>query len=367
MPPANSAEPAQPVESTPLAVGITWSVPPIPVGPARSVVMSPEASLPAPNDSGLAALRTELEQVEQILARELDSYQQRFPELIRHLQAYRGKRLRPALLLLMAQACGRLGPEHFTLAAVVEMIHTATLIHDDVLDEAALRRHRPTVHAVCGSKAAILLGDLLFTHAFHLAATVDQQACRLIGQATNRVCAGELQQWSERGNWQLSEADYWAIIDAKTAALTECAAQLGAWYAGASSVQVQQAALYGRYLGLAYQVYDDLLDLNAREDDTGKTLGTDVLQGKATLPLIHALQHLTGGSRDHLQQLLKTPSRKTRRQLLSLLERSGSLAYARQRAMALIAAAQDALEAFPPSPAREQLHRLTLWSLQRSC
>src|SRR5207237_6781360 len=147
----------------------------------------------------------------------------------------RGKRLRPALLLLTGHACGKVEPAHPTLAAVVEMIHTATLVHDDVLDSASVRRHVPTVNALWGNQASILLGDYLFTHAFHLSATLDDvRACRIIGAATNRLCGGELQQICGRGNIELSEDEYFDIIDAKTAELTACCCKLGAMYAGMS-------------------------------------------------------------------------------------------------------------------------------------
>src|SRR5205807_1397803 len=136
--------------------------------------------------------------------------------LIAHIDHYRGKRLRPTLLLLSANACGQVNAAHHTLAAVVEMIHTATLVHDDVLDDATLRRHVRTINAEWGNKASILLGDMLFSHAFHLASTVDARACEIIGRATNRVCEGELQQVSERGNLELTEDDYLDIIDGKT-------------------------------------------------------------------------------------------------------------------------------------------------------
>ena len=165
-------------------------------------------------------------QVERILIDTLAGYRSPIAPLVEHLKHYRGKRLRPALLLLTAKACGGVQPEHLTLAAAVEMIHTATLVHDDVLDEAELRRHVRTVNAEWGNKISILLGDMLFTHAFHLTSRVDQQACAWIGEATNRVCAGELRQVRERGNLHITEDDYYEMVDGKTAALTELVGSL---------------------------------------------------------------------------------------------------------------------------------------------
>src|SRR5262249_44783105 len=157
--------------------------------------------------------------VERVLARTLHNAHPGIRQLVEHISQYRGKRLRPALLLLVARACGRLTAAHHVLGAVVEMVHTATLVHDDVLDHATVLRHVPTVNAVQGNHASVLLGDYLFTHAFHLSATLgDARACRVIGEATNRVCEGELKQGLERGNLELGEDDYYEMIDGKTAA-----------------------------------------------------------------------------------------------------------------------------------------------------
>ena len=152
-----------------------------------------------------APVAADIDEADRIFSATLAPYKSPFGSLIQHLKHYRGKRLRPALLLLTAKACGKLTAAHHTLAAAVEMIHTATLVHDDVLDEAELRRHVPTVNSGWGNKVSILLGDMLFTHAFHLTSTVDQTACRLIGEATNKVCAGELLQITERGNLRLTD------------------------------------------------------------------------------------------------------------------------------------------------------------------
>src|SRR5262249_39735266 len=176
------------------------------------------------------------------------------------------------------------------LAAVVEMIHTATLVHDDVLDSATVRRHVATVNAGWGNQTSILLGDYLFTHAFHLSSTIgDVRACRIIGESTNRVCCGELHQVTERGNFDLGEDAYFAIIDGKTAELTSCACRLGALYADSSNEVIEGLARFGRYLGLAFQIADDLLDIVGEERSAGKSLGTDLDQKKLTLPLIYYL------------------------------------------------------------------------------
>src|SRR4051794_8172017 len=237
-----------------------------------------------------APIAADLSAVERVYAGTVASANAGLARLLAHLDHYRGKRLRPVLLLLTAKACGHVTPSHHILGAVVEMVHTATLVHDDVLDEAGMRRHVPTVNAGWGNKASILLGDYLFTHAFHLTSTIGEaRACELIGEATNRVCEGELHQTLQRGNLDLKEAEYFEIIDGKTAALTACCCRLGALYAGAGSEVVHRLTNYGRLLGMAFQVADDLLDIVGREDTAGKTLGTDLEQQKLTLPLIRML------------------------------------------------------------------------------
>ena len=285
--------------------------------------------------------------------------------MLNHLDHYRGKRLRPALLLLMAKAVGGVQPCHHTLAAVVEMIHTATLVHDDVLDEAETRRHVPTFHAKWGNKLSILLGDTLFTQAFYLTSTVDGRACQLIGKATNAVCAGELRQVSERGNDELSEATYFDILYGKTAALTEVSAKLGAMYAGGSSVMIEAAATYGRCLGLAFQVADDLLDLVGEEDVAGKTLGTDLEQGKLTLPIIHAIDSMTEPESRAFRKLLHSTDANRREQIIDRLRETGSFEYTRAKAEGLVRQARTALNELPKGEARTHLDLLAQWSIRR--
>jgi octaprenyl-diphosphate synthase len=245
------------------------------------------------------------------------------------------------------------------------MVHTATLVHDDVLDEAGLRRHVPTVNAGWGNKAAILLGDYLFTHAFHLTSTIGEaRACEMIGEATNRVCEGELHQTLQRGNLGLTESQYFEIIEGKTAALTACCCHLGALYAGADPETVERLTNYGRLLGLAFQVADDLLDLIGREDTAGKTLGTDLEQQKLTLPLIHMLASLPADKAAALRSLLGN-GRPKRLAVTAGLETTGAVEYARLRAETFAAEAAAELDGLPPSECRDLLRLLTDWAVRR--
>jgi len=325
--------------------------------PADSARASPDPYLPIMSD---------LLAVEDLLARTLTSRYDRIIALVDHVKHYRGKRLRPALLLLVARACGRVVPAHHVLGAVVEMIHTATLVHDDVLDHATVRRHVATVNAEWGVPASVLLGDYLFTHAFHLAATTGSaDACRIIGDATNRTCEGELCQGLERGNLELTEEAYLALIDGKTADLIACCCRLGALFSGAAAETVECLAGYGRWLGLAFQIADDLLDLVGEERTTGKSLGTDLEQQKMTLPLIRLLGAASAPTAGRVRQLLAAPGNHKRDLLRPFLNDSDALPYATWRAREFAARARGELECLPSSPCRTILETLTERVVQR--
>ena len=257
----------------------------------------------APPEWNFASLSSllagDLPRVEFLLDEYVAPHSRHFPNIIDHLSAYRGKRLRPVLTILTAHAL-QLGvrPNHYAAAAVVELIHTATLVHDDVLDEAALRRKTATLHSRFGNKVSILLGDLLFSTAYHQASrTGDAKIGELIGSATNRVVAGEMLQTLRSQSWEVSEDDYYSMIDGKTAALTECACQLAGHISHAKPETVAKMAEYGRELGLAFQISDDLLDIVGEQGTVGKTLGTDLLQKKATLPIIRFFQQANPSQR----------------------------------------------------------------------
>jgi octaprenyl-diphosphate synthase len=334
--------------------------------------MQPPTALAAPTSIAplpdfYAPIAADLEEVERVLTRTLRPRYPRVAPVVEHVRHYRGKRLRPVLLLLAARASGRLTPAHAVLGAVVEMIHTATLVHDDVLDNAAVRRHVPTVNARWDNQTSVLLGDYLFTHAFHLASTLDDvRACRLIGQATNRVCEGELCQGLASGDLDLTEEAYFELIDGKTAELIACACQLGALYAGASEPAVAALTRFGRGVGLAFQVADDLLDLIGEEETTGKSLGTDLEQQKMTLPLIHLLRQAPEGLADRARQVLQTHGSGRREALRPLLVRSGSLEYAKRKGEELASRASRELACLPPSPCRSLLEAMADRVVHRS-
>lgn len=306
----------------------------------------------------------ELSKVCRIIDDELFSELAVVNDLCEHLRGYRGKMLRPALLLLTGQACGRLTDEHLTLAAVLEIVHMSTLVHDDVLDEAELRRRRPTINRLQGNEAAVLFGDYLISHAFHLCSTVDAFACRQIGATTNTVCEGELQQVHHRGDYQLSIDQYLEIIHRKTAALTGTACSLGAKYAGASETIVSELQQYGLEVGMAFQITDDVLDIVGSQEQMGKTLGRDLDEKKMTLPIIHALTKASPALQQHVREAVES-DRPDRVRLAELLQESGSVRYALAAASDYVQTAINRLDSLPASDARAMLSRIAGTILSR--
>lgn len=281
----------------------------------------------------LAPIAEDLALVDRRLQQELRSSDPFIDQLAQHSFRIGGKRLRPALLLLSARAVGEITAEHHTLGAVVEMVHTATLVHDDVLDEAEVRRHVDTVNARWDNQTSVLLGDYLFTHAFYLASTLESTyGCRAIGEATNTVCEGELRQTASCGNFWLGLDEYLGIIEAKTAELCACCCRLGAHYAGGDHATVERLTSFGRKLGMAFQIIDDLLDLEGEEQTTGKSLGADLAHQKMTLPLILLRDQLGPDEAARLQALCEEADAGHRAVLLQWLDESGALARARRTA-----------------------------------
>lgn len=283
------------------------------------------------------------------------------------VRLYRGKMLRPSLLLFFGQACGSIEQRHRVAAAVVEMVHIATLVHDDVLDAAEARRRQPTVNATEGNLQAVLLGDFLISHAFHLCNSLPMTwVSRMIGAATNRVCEGEMLQNHRRYRADLSERDYLLILECKTAALTKVAAELGALLSDADQGLVAAAGIYGEKLGIAFQIVDDLLDVLGSSQEAGKTLGLDWERGKPTLPVIHALRHGSPRTRERLATAVTTGSPIERERLVEMLQESRSLEYARDRAHIFVEESLEALQQFDPSTARASLGAMAEFVLNRN-
>jgi octaprenyl-diphosphate synthase len=277
-------------------------------------------------------------------------------DLCETVRSYRGKMLRPALLLLTGRACGGLVPAHDTLAAVVEMVHMATLVHDDVLDEADERRRRPTIRRLAGNTAAVLLGDYFISHAFHLCSSLDSQyASRRIGHTTNIVCEGELLQNVQCHNVSLTEREYLEIIRRKTGALTSVACELGAKFSGADDDMVSALSEYGMFAGAAFQMVDDVLDVIGEQAEVGKSLGVDAALGKPTLATIHCLAHANARTVAALRDCLGGAGEVDRLMLLAWLNTTGSIEYALQTAARHVEHAVRQLDGLPDSLAKSTL------------
>jgi octaprenyl-diphosphate synthase len=313
-----------------------------------------------------APIAPELEEVEQILLAELRSDHPFIDQMVRHGFRLGGKRLRPALLLLAGRACGELGHEHRVLGAVVELIHTATLIHDDVLDEATIRRHLDTVNARWDNEASVMLGDYLFARSICLASTLDDHFATKVLSATARImCEGELRQIENRGNYSLDEDRYLSIIRNKTAELIASSCRLGAHYAGADDDALEALTRYGYGLGVAFQIADDLLDLVGDENTVGKSLGTDLVKQKATLPLIRLLNQVSPDERKEVIALLSASGNHRLQSLRSWFDRTNAIQYARMRAASFARLAAEELDLLPPSPAVDCLRGIAEFVVNR--
>lgn len=301
-----------------------------------------------------------------IVRRELRSELPCVRELCEHVARYQGKMLRPALLLLSGEVCGGAGGEHHVLGAVVELVHIATLVHDDVLDDAEIRRRNVSVNRRWGNESAVLLGDYLISHAYHLCSSLDSQyASRLIGRTTNTVCEGELMQVAYRGRTDLDEATYYDIITRKTASLISTCCGLGAKFAGADQPTIERLERYGLSVGIAFQIADDLLDLLGDERETGKSAGRDVDMGKVTLPVIHYLANATGPERQEMVELVRCGEAGAHHRVAALLSKSDSVDYARDAARVHISTALEALSDLPVCEARQSLIAMAEFILLR--
>src|SRR5687767_14491874 len=304
--------------------------------------------------------------VDELFRRELVSELGCVNTLVKHVARFRGKMLRPILLLLSGKACGELTDAHVTLATVVEMVHMATLVHDDVLDEAELRRKGATINHLRGNEAAVMLGDYLISHSYHLCSSLDSQlASRLIARTTNQVCEGELLQIANRNNVELDEDTYLEIITRKTASLCAMCSLLGAEFAGAGKTVVGRMELFGLSLGIAFQIQDDILDIAGDTDTVGKTLGIDLEKGKMTLPIIHFLRHAPVEHRALLRSLLASNDPNEAERIRKMILPSRSMEYAREKARQYARRAREALGTLPDSDARRVLETMAEFVVTR--
>lgn len=313
-----------------------------------------------------APIQAGLHQVEEVFREQLRSKYPFVDDLVKYGFRLGGKRLRPALLLLSGLACAGLCPAHVLLAAAVEMIHTATLVHDDVLDEATIRRHLATVNVRWNNETSVLLGDYLFTRALCMTSSLDDVfACRELNNAARVMCEGELRQVESRGDYSLSEDQYYEIIRGKTAALTASCCRLGAHFSAADADIEDALSEYGMHLGISFQIVDDLLDVLGDEAKVGKSLGTDLVKQKATLPVIRLLEQLPADVRGKLIAQLRACGEHQRDILRPYWDSTDAISYAREKAVVFSQLAAQQLDIVPPSEARDSLLGLAEFVVSR--
>ncbi len=284
-----------------------------------------------------------------------------------HIVNAGGKRLRPALVLLCARALGYRGTHHHQLAAVVELIHTSTLLHDDVVDESGLRRGQQTANALFGNAASVLVGDFLYSRTFQMMVEVgSMHVMRVLSDAASIIAEGEVLQLMNCRDIDVDEARYLQVIRYKTAKLFEAAARVGAIVAGAAAPAEQAMAAFGMHLGTAFQLIDDVLDYSGAEAETGKHLGDDLAEGKPTLPLIYVMRHGTPAQAACVRQAIERGGRDDFPAVLAAIRASGALPQARKLAEAEADLAKAALDVLPASPCKDSLLELCSFAVARS-
>ena len=316
--------------------------------------------------AALALIAGDMRGVDAVIEQRLSSEVVLIGQISRYIVAAGGKRLRPALLLLLCGALGYKGEQRLNLAAVVEFIHTATLLHDDVVDESTLRRGRETANEAFGNPASVLVGDFLYSRAFQMMVDAgDMRIMRTLAEATNVIAEGEVQQLMNMHDASLSEEDYVRVIRSKTAKLFEASARLAALLSQSPPEVEAACADYGQALGTAFQVIDDVLDYDGDVAEMGKNLGDDLREGKVTLPLIIAMQRGTEQERQTLQQAIETGGTEKMAEIVAIVQCTGALDATRASAAVEAQRAVDALSVLPDTPYREALLKLASQLLGR--
>ncbi len=305
-------------------------------------------------------------EVDKVIAQRLDSSVPLVAQVSQYIISAGGKRLRPALLLLMCGALGYTQAQRFNLAAVVEFIHTATLLHDDVVDESALRRGRATANEVFGNPASVLVGDFLYSRAFQMMVDSGQmRVMQVLAEATNVIAEGEVLQLMNMHDASLDEEGYLRVIRSKTAKLFEASARLAAIIADSSADIETACATYGQAIGTAFQVIDDVLDYDGDAEEMGKNIGDDLREGKATLPLIIAMQRASSDDAQLIRKAIETGGLDQLRHVIRIVRATGSLQATRLAAAQEAQRAMDAIAQFTPNPHQQALVDLAAQLLDR--
>jgi octaprenyl-diphosphate synthase len=316
----------------------------------------------------LESVRQDLSEIEAALTENLKPYLPMVSHVAKYIMFSGGKRIRPLLMILSARLCGYNGNYDKTLSVVFEYLHAATLLHDDVVDDADVRRGNPVAHSIWGTPATVLVGDFLLARSITIAAETDSvPIIDVLADTTAQMSEGEIHQLLHKGDLSVSETDYMEVISRKTAYLIRAACQVGALLAEAQEEQVQALAEYGYQLGIAFQMADDVLDYTADTKVIGKPVGTDLKEGKLTMPIIYALNRATGEDRRRLEIIIQDPDIKEEdfEAVLELIKKYDGVEYTRERAQEHIEKAKACLEIFSASNARRLLEQLAEYVLAR--
>lgn len=312
-------------------------------------------------------IAADMEAVNGVIRQRLQSDVALVNQIAEYIISAGGKRIRPVLVLLLANAYGYRGAGHHELAAVVEFIHTATLLHDDVVDESSMRRGRQTANAMFGNAASVLVGDYLYSRAFEMMTSLDNmRVMEILSRATTVIAEGEVLQLLNMHDPDVTEASYLTVIRSKTAKLFEAAAQLGALVAGANDAQIDAAGEYGRSLGTAFQLIDDVLDYAGDAAEIGKNVGDDLREGKPTLPLIYVMENGTDEQRELIRSCIELGDETHFDAVLAAVTASGALDYTRRAAEAAAKRATDAIADLPESEFKQSLLQLCSFAVDRN-
>ncbi|MEC5164128.1 octaprenyl-diphosphate synthase [Janthinobacterium sp. CG_23.3] len=313
------------------------------------------------------SIATDMEAVNTVIRQKLYSEVSLVNQIAEYIISAGGKRIRPVLVLLVANAYSYKGTAHHELAAVVEFIHTATLLHDDVVDESSMRRGRQTANALFGNAASVLVGDFLYSRSFQMMVTLDNmRVMQILSDATNVIAEGEVLQLLNMHNPDVSQDNYLQVIRSKTAKLFEAAAQLGALISGASDAEIDAAGEYGRSLGTAFQLIDDVLDYAGDAAEIGKNVGDDLREGKPTLPLIYLMENGTPEQRELVRACIEKGDEQHFDAILAAITSSGALDYTRRAAEAAARRAADAVADLPDSVYKQALLQLCVFAVDRN-
>jgi octaprenyl-diphosphate synthase len=317
----------------------------------------------------LSAANEELDKIEKALADNLQPYLELVSDVAGHIIFSGGKRLRPLLMVLSARICGYTGSYDIPFSSAIEFLHAATLLHDDIVDDAALRRGKPVAHHLYGNAVTVLVGDFLLARSLAISAETGKiEVIKVISQLTEDMSQGEVFQLMRKGDVNLTEEEYYSVIKRKTAVLFEAACKTSAILADASDKRKKALSAYGHNLGIAFQMVDDLLDYTTDTSKLGKEVGTDLKEGKMTLPLIHALAQANDGDKKRMTSIIQDENLSIEdfKNLIELLEKYDGIAYTKKRAASYVEKAKDVLSIFEPSETKATLIDIADYAVART-